>query len=83
MIRHLCLNSKAELNCFFNSALIEHRECTRQCQIDITSIAVGLIAKMARCTRKNLGVGRELHMRLKTNDDFPLHIGILFFLQTT
>ena len=50
---------------------------------NVAGVDVRLVAEVAGGTGKNLGTGRELNVRLKTDHNFPLHGLFLLRLSIT
>ena len=64
---------EAEADGAFDGALVHHGQHARQRQVDGARLRVRLGAELDRAAAEDFGVGRELDVVLKTDDDFPLH----------
>ena len=74
MIGHTGTDSETKANCTVNSSPVKHRQRPRKSEVNVAGVHIRFVAEMARRTRENFGMGRELNVRLKTNDNFPFHL---------
>ena len=83
MIRDRGVDGEAEADGLLNGAVVEHRQAAGKSQVNVAGVDVGLVAEVAGGAGKNLGTGRELNVRLKTDHNFPLHGLFLLRLSIT
>ncbi|MNT22595.1 hypothetical protein D3C72_1579850 [compost metagenome] len=73
-------HGQAEADRAVDGLLVHHGQHAWQGQVDGASLRIGVGAVLDRRTAENFGFGRELHVVLKTDDDFPLHSVLAYFL---
>ena len=74
MTGHGRFDRQTEANGAFDGTDVEHREAPGERHIDEARIRVRRLTEAAGRSGEDFGVSRELHVRLKTDHYFPLHV---------